>query len=157
MGAAGVPGSCGSSPCDRYKIIHFDRCRDVLITRVTLKDSAEWCTHLSECEEVELEGVQVHGYVNANNDGFDIDSCQNVFISDCHITCGDNAIALKANSTPRAKNFAVTNCVISTRWAAFRFGPEARGNFEEITVSNCAIHDTFGCAIKLQMNEEAPR
>jgi hypothetical protein len=151
----GVPGSCGSGPCDRYKIIHFDRCRDILITRVTLKDSAEWCTHLSECEEVRIEGVQVHSYVNANNDGFDIDSCQNVFISDCHIKCGDDAIALKTNSTLPCKNITVTNCVLSTRWAAFRFGPEARGNFEEITVSNCAIHDTFGCGIKLQMNEGA--
>jgi len=151
----GVPGECGSAVCDRYKIIHFDRCRDVLITRVTLKDPAEWCTHLSECEEVRIEGVQVHGFINANNDGFDIDSCQNVFISDCHIKCGDDAIALKTNSTLPCRNITVTNCVLSTRWAAFRFGPEARGNFEEITVSNCVIHDTFGCGIKLQMNEGA--
>ena len=147
----GVPGACGSGPCDRYKIIHFDRCSGILITRVTLKDPAEWCTHLSECEEVIIEGVQVHGYINANNDGFDIDSCQHVFISDCHIKCGDDAIALKTNSSLPCRNITVTNCVLSTRWAAFRFGPEARGNFEEITVSNCAIHDTFGCGIKLQM------
>jgi hypothetical protein len=150
-----VPGACGSGPCDRYKIIHFERCRNVLITRVTLKDSAEWCTHLFECEEVRIEGVQVHSFVNVNNDGFDIDSCQNVFISDCHIQCGDDAIALKTNSTAPCRNITVTNCVLSTRWAAFRFGPESRGNFEEIAVSNCVIHDTFGCGIKLQMNEGA--
>jgi len=151
----GVPGECGSSTCDRYKIIHFERCRDIVITGVMLKDSAFWCTHLSECEEVRIEGVKVHSFVNANNDGFDIDSCQNVFISNCHLHCGDDAIALKTNSTAPCKNITVTNCVLSTRWAAFRFGPESRGNFENIAVSNCAIHDTFGCGIKLQMNEGA--
>ena len=151
----GVPGVCGSGPCDRYKIIHFERCSEILITGVTLRDSAEWCTHLFECQEVRIEGAKVHSFVNANNDGFDIDSCQNVFISDCHIQCGDDAIALKTNSTAPCRNITVTNCVLSTRWAAFRFGPESRGNFEEIAVSNCAIHDTFGCGIKLQMNEGA--
>ena len=151
----GVQGACGSADCIRYKIIHFIRCRNALLTGVLLKDSAFWHTHLTECEEVRIEGVRVHGFVNANNDAFDIDSCQNVFISDCHIKCGDDAIALKTNSTLPCKNITVTNCVISTRWAAFRFGPESRGNFEEITVSNCVIHDTFGCGIKLQMNEGA--
>ena len=149
----GIQAECSSSTCIRYKIIHFDRCRNVLITGVLLKDSAFWCTHLTECEEVRIEGIKIHGFVNANNDGLDIDSCQNVLISDCHLQCGDDAIALKTNSTLPCRNITVTNCILSTRWAAFRFGPESRGNFEEITVSNCVIHDTFGCGIKLQMNE----
>lgn len=151
----GIQAECTSADCIRYKIIHFVRCRNVLLTGVLLKDSAFWHTHLTECDEVRIEGVKVHGFVNANNDAFDIDSCQNVFISNCHIKCGDDAIALKTNSTLPCKNITVTNCVISTRWAAFRFGPESRGNFEEITVSNCVIYDTFGCGIKLQMNEGA--
>jgi Glycosyl hydrolases family 28 len=151
----GVRGVCNSSTCDRYKIIHFERCRDIVIAGVMLKDSAFWCTHLSECKEIRIEGVKIHSFVNANNDGFDIDSCQNVFISNCHLHCGDDAIALKTNSTAPCMNIAITNCVLSTRWAAFRFGPESRGNFENIAVSNCAIHDTFGCGIKLQMNEGA--
>jgi hypothetical protein len=44
----------------------------------------------------------------------------------------------------------VTNCVISTRWSAIRVGPDARGVFRDIAVSNCVIYDTYGAAIKIQ-------
>ncbi len=139
----------------RYRVIRFERCRDILLADAEFRDSSEWCTHLSECQGVRIHGVRIDSAVNGNNDGFDIDSCQDVVISDCHIRCGDDAIALKTNTDAPCRNITVTNCVLSSRWAAFRFGPEARGNFENITVSNCVIHDTFGCGIKLQMNEGA--
>ena len=45
----------------------------------------------------------------------------------------------------------ITNCMISTRWAGIRFGPSSSGIFENITVSNCAFYDTYGCAIKIHM------
>jgi hypothetical protein len=72
--------------------------------------------------------------------------CEDVTISDCHIDCGDDAIALKEGG----QRIVVTNCIISTRWAAVRIGPEARGIFRDIAVSNCVIYDTYGCAIKIQ-------
>jgi hypothetical protein len=69
-----------------------------------------------------------------------------VMISDCHIDSGDDAIALKEGGF----RIVVTNCVISSRWAAIRVGPEARGVFRDIVVSNCVIYDTYGAAIKIQ-------
>ena len=154
-GTGTVDGRGRGTKGQRYKIIHFERCRDISLTGVELRDSSEWCAHLSECRGVQIHAVRVDTAVNANNDAFDIDSCQNVAISDCHVRCGDDAIALKTNTTAPCRNITVNNCVFSTRWAAFRFGPEAKGNFENIAVSNCVIHDTFGCGIKLQMNEGA--
>ena len=67
-------------------------------------------------------------------------------ISDCHIDSGDDAIALKEGGL----RIVVTNCIISTRWAAFRIGPEALGTFCDIAVSNCVVYDTYGCGIKIQ-------
>jgi hypothetical protein len=40
----------------------------------------------------------------------------------------------------------VTNCYFSTRWSVFRFGG---GEAENIAVSNCVIHETYGCPIKI--------
>jgi hypothetical protein len=77
-----------------------------------------------------------------------------VTISDCRIKCGDDGIALKNNIRRACRNITVTNCTITTRWAGFRIGPESLGGFENITYSNCVIHDTYGCGIKLQMSEE---
>jgi len=72
--------------------------------------------------------------------------CEDVTISDCHIDCGDDAIALKEGGL----HITVTNCIISSRWAAVRIGPESLGVFRDITVSNCVIYDTYGSAIKIQ-------
>lgn len=154
-GRGAVDGRGRGTKGQRYKIIHFDRCQDVSLTGVELRDSSEWCTHLSECRGVHIQALRIDSAVNANNDGFDIDSCQNLAISDCHLRCGDDAIALKTNTAVPCRNITITNCIFTSRWAAFRFGPEAKGNFENIAVSNCVVHDTFGCGIKLQMNEGA--
>ena len=140
---------------NRYKITSFTHCRDISFTGLTLKDSAVWCSHFIECDHIWIEGIKIDSCVNPNNDGLDFDSCQNVFVCNCDLRCGDDAIALKTNSARPCRNITVTNCVLSSRWAAFRFGPESRGNFENIAVSNCVIKDTYGCGIKLQMNEGA--
>ena len=93
-----------------------------------------------------IEGVHLLNRANQNNDGFDLTNCEDVIISDCHIDCGDDAIALKEGGI----RIVVTNCIISTRWAAFRIGPEAHGVFRDIAVSNCVVYDTYGSGIKIQ-------
>jgi hypothetical protein len=50
------------------------------------------------------------------------------------------------------RNVVITNCVMSTRWAAIRSGGAHRGGIRDVTVSNCVIHDTLGCGIKLQIS-----
>ena len=139
----------------RPRLLRFERCSDIMLRDITLESAASWCTHMILCSGVNVDGITIHNRVKQNNDGLDFDSCTDVRVSNCNLDCGDDAIALKTNQSEPCKNIVVTNCVITSRWAAFRFGPEARGNFEDITVSNCVIHDTFGNGIKLQMNEGA--
>jgi hypothetical protein len=82
--------------------------------------------------------------VNLNNDGFHFNSCEYVHVTNCDIQCQDDACALFGSN----KFVTVTNSSFSTRWAIFRFGG---GQPENITVSNCIIYDTYGCAIKIRM------
>jgi hypothetical protein len=82
--------------------------------------------------------------VNLNNDGFHFSSCEYVHVTNCDIQCQDDACALFGSN----KFVTVTNSSFSTRWAIFRFGG---GQPENITVSNCIIYDTYGCAIKIRM------
>jgi hypothetical protein len=130
----------------RPMLIHFTNCQDVTIRQLALQHAASWCCNLETCKEVRIQGVHLFNRANQNNDGFDITDCEDVMISDSHIDCGDDAIALKEGG----RRIVVTNCIISTRWSAIRIGPEARGVFRDIAVSNCVIYDTYGCAIKLQ-------
>jgi hypothetical protein len=150
-----VPHNFLDGTYDRYFITSFLRCQHISLSALTMRDSPFFAAYLRECCDIMVEGIKIDNHVNVNNDGLDFDSCQNVFVSNCYISSGDDAIALKTNTPRPCKNIAVTNCMLSSRWAAFRFGPESKGNFEDIVVSNCVIKDTYGCGIKLQMVEGA--
>jgi hypothetical protein len=130
----------------RPTLLRFTDCRDVAIRRLTLRNAASWCCNLESCRELRIHGVHLVNRANQNNDGFDLNRCEDVTISDCHLDCGDDAIALQEGGC----RIVVTNCVISTRWSAVRLGPAARGVFRDVAVSNCVIHDTYGAALKLQ-------
>jgi hypothetical protein len=130
----------------RPTLLHFTDCQDVTISHLTLQHAASWCCNLEKCKELRIHGVHLFNRANQNNDGFDLKLCEDVMISDCHIDCGDDAIALQEGGL----RIVVTNCIISTRWSAIRIGPDARGVFRDIAVSNCVIYDTYGAAIKIQ-------
>ncbi|HEV3196395.1 MAG TPA: glycosyl hydrolase family 28 protein [Bryobacteraceae bacterium] len=121
----------------------FYRCRNLLVRDVFFTRSAYHCMRILECRHVHLDGLRIHNRVNLNNDGFHINSSQYVNIANCNITCQDDACALFGSN----KFVTVTNCTFSTRWSIFRFGG---GEAENITVSNCVIYDTYGCAIKMR-------
>lgn len=131
----------------RPHMMQFKNCRNITLRDVTLKHSAHHCTHLVNCSYVNINGVRIHNRANHNNDGFDISNCEYVTISNCNLSCGDDAIAFFQGN----RNITITNCNISSRWAGIRFGPGATGLFENITISNCVIYDTYGSGIKMQM------
>jgi hypothetical protein len=130
----------------RPTLLRFTDCQDVTINNLTLQQAASWCCNLEKCKEVRIHGVHIFNRANQNNDGFDLTLCEDVTISDCHIDSGDDAIALKEGCL----RLVVTNCIISSRWAAIRLGPESQGVFRDIAVSNCVIYDTYGTGIKIQ-------
>jgi polygalacturonase len=104
---------------------------------------------IEACRHIQIDRVRVDNRQNQNTDGFHLVACESVFISNCDMDCGDDAFPLSQS----AKNIVITNCVITSRWAAFRMGPSSTGAFRDIAISNCVIHDTYGCGIKLQMVE----
>ena len=132
--------------CIRPTLIRFTDCHDVTISQITLQHAASWCCNLEKCKELRVHGVHLVNRANQNNDGFDLTWCEDVMISDCHIDSGDDAIALKQGGL----RIVITNCLISTRWAAIRIGPESLGVFRDIAVSNCVIYDTYGTGVKMQ-------
>ena len=127
----------------RPHLLVFYRCKNLLVRDVFLTKSAYHCMRVLQCERVRLEGVRIHNRVNKNNDGFHIQSCQYVHISNCDVACQDDACALFGSN----KFVTVTNCTFSTRWSVFRFGG---GEAENITVSNCVIYETYGCPVKMR-------
>lgn len=139
----------------RPMLIRLVSCKKVVMRDVYLKNAGSWCTNFVFCENVKVDGVTIRNRVNRNNDGFDINGCRGVLISNCNLSCSDDGVALQNTREDRiCRDIVITNCVISSRWAAIRCNFSA-GGVKNVTVSNCIFYDTYGCAIKLQADSKA--
>ena len=135
----------------RPYIIRMNKCKDINIRNVTIKNSPMWVQNYMACDDLNIHNITVHSTVNHNNDGIDIDGCHNVRISDCNIRSGDDAIVLKSLSPRMCKNITITNCVLSSICNAFKLGTESTGGFKNIVVTNCTMYDTRLSGIALEI------
>lgn len=126
-------------------MIEITGCTNVRIHDVHITNSAGWLLHLHNSNHVWVRGVRLtSNLMGPNNDGFDITGCHNVMISDCDLSCCDDAIVLK--TTPDSNTIervTVTNCVIRTKCVALKFGcNESFHDFRNVTFSNCTVYES---------------
>ena len=135
---------------DRPRLIRFENCENLTFSGLTYKNPAFWGIHLIDCRNVHFTGVTVRMRNNhSNNDGLDIDGCENVLIENCDIVSGDDAICLKSSLNP-CRNVVVRDCIVSSAAAAVKFGTSSYGGFIDVDISNCYFYDCPMGAIKLQ-------
>ena len=130
-------------------LARFVGCDGVSVRGVYLQGPAAWTMHFSQCKNVRAEHVVIHSRGLPNNDGMDIDSSEDVHIQNCEVDSGDDSICLKTTSTVPCRNIEVSDCDLTSHWAAIKFGTESVANFEDVTITHCRIHDTQGGGIKL--------
>ena len=118
----GELSSEGTPP--RPKLVWFDECNNVRIHDVRLRASAAWTLHISRCTEVRIERIHLRAHANVNNDGIDIDSCNDVVIRDCDIDAEDDAICLKTLHTEPCENIRISGCRLRSRCYGVRCGNE---------------------------------
>ncbi len=141
----------GKDSDPRPVLIRLRDCRDVRLEGFLVRESRAFGIHPIHCRQVRIEGVRIDSTTNPNTDGIDIDGCQDVFVSNCNIRSADDSIALKAIERGQpCRDIVVTNCILSSRCAAIRLGPDAVEDIERVTVSNCVIRDTPLNGVKLQ-------
>ena len=97
-----------------------------------------------ESRRIVLDSIYIHNRVNGNNDGFHFISAEQVRMSNCTVKWGDDACALFGS----CKYITVTNSYFSTRWSVQ--SSDLGGFAENISVSNCVLHEVYGCPIKFQ-------
>jgi polygalacturonase len=134
---------------ERPMLIRFVDCRDVRMRGVTLKNAASWCCHLVGCEKVWIEDTTIDSRVNVNNDGFDLDSCRDVFIRGCHLFTGDDSICPKSTRDYPCENIIVSDCLISSETAGVKLGTSSAGGFRNVLVKNCIFRDCRMGVLKL--------
>jgi polygalacturonase len=137
----GTPPPSGLGGNRRPYHLLFYRCESLRVRNIDLVDSAYHSVRVIQCRRVHMDEIYIHNRVNGNNDGFHFISAEYVTVSNCIILSLDDACALFGS----CRNVTVTNSYFSTRWSVFRFGG---GKAANVTVSNCVLHQVYGCPIK---------
>lgn len=148
-GRGGIFGDDHPEHKRRPFLCRFVGCKDLELEGIQVINSAAWCTHFLDCENVRVSGITIRSRVNHNNDGMDIDCCRGFLVENCMIDTGDDGICLKATMNKPCRDIHVRNCTITSRWAAFKIGTESYGDFGNVVFEDSSIFDTEGCGIKI--------
>ncbi|WP_162458218.1 glycoside hydrolase family 28 protein [Pseudactinotalea terrae] len=142
-------------PNQRPFTVFLIGCTRVTMRDVRLVDAGLWCVRMTGCEDVLITGITIDADLKyPNADGIDIDRCRRVRISDCEISCGDDAISLKTcEEFPEhgpTEDVVITNCTLQTTSSAVVVGVDAVADIRNVVVSNCVIRSSHrGLSVNL--------
>ena len=135
----------------RPNLIRLLRCKDVVLEKVNLRNSAEWNIHPLLCDQVRVDGVTIQNPATMahNTDGINPEACRNVQILNCRIDTGDDGITLKSGTDEAGRkmgrpceNITIANCVVYHAHGGVTIGSEMSGGVRNVTVANCVFQGT---------------
>lgn len=147
------------------KAIGLVNCKGVTIKDISIIKGGWFALLTTGVDNLTLDNIKV----DTNRDGFDIDCCQNVRLSNCSFNVPkDDAIVLKSSYAlgynRSTENIMITNCHVSAKFGSvfrgdsiltntrdlggIKFGTESNGGFKNITVSNCTLDSSVGILIE---------
>jgi polygalacturonase len=154
------------------KAISLKLSRNVLLRDFSILNGGHFAVLATGVDNLTIDNVKV----DTNRDGFDIDSCRNVRISNCSVNSpNDDAIVLKSSyalGLARAtENVTITNSLVSGYdigslldgtykrnvkeapdrdgpTGRIKFGTESNGGFKNITISNIVFDHCRGLALE---------
>lgn len=136
--------------------ILLDRCRNVRVEGITIRDPAAWTVELDRCENATVAGVKLIGLWRYNSDGIDVVSSQQVRIRDCFVRAFDDNLVIKRRSKDEARypcrEITAEGCVLWNDWnVAVKVGTETGGpEIRDIRVENCDIVRCTHAALGIQ-------
>ena len=153
------------------KAIALKNCRNVLLRDFRVLQGGWFAVLATGVDNLALDNL----LIDTNRDGFDIDCCRNVRVTNCSVNSPwDDGICLKSSfglGYPRAtENVTICGCYVTGNYqlgsmldgtwrrmpASFapivhgriKFGTESNGGFKNITVTNCVFEESGGFALE---------
>jgi polygalacturonase len=157
----------GTTQGQGNKTIALKFCRNVTLKDFSVLQGGWFVLLATGVDNLTITNVRV----DTNRDGFDVDCCRNVRISDCTVNSPtDDGICLKSSyglGVARATdNVTITGCQVSGYnmgtlldgtyqvpangggTGRIKFGTESNGGFRNITIANCVFVHCNGLAIE---------
>jgi hypothetical protein len=134
-------------------------CKDLEVRDISFSEAPEWGLHLLGCEGVLVENLTVRNLLDVPNcDGIDPDHCRDVEIRKCNVTCGDDAIVIKATRQAEdfgpCSNITVRDCVLRTQDSGLKIGTETTEDIHGIRFEGCRIVSSCR-GLTIQLRDEA--
>ncbi len=154
---------------ERPRLTFIQNSEDVRVSGIHFKDSGFWNLHLYRCRNVEVEECRfeaLHGAKPNNapsSDGIDVDSSQDVTISKCFFSVGDDCIALKGSKGPFAlqdqdsppvERIHIRDCVFEAGGGIVTLGSEAT-IVRDVEVERCKT--TKPTVLRLKLRPDTPQ
>lgn len=148
----------------RPRLTLLQNCTDVNISGIHYKNSGFWNLHLYKCSNLTVENCRFTALSgpkpnNApSSDGIDVDCCQDVTISKCFFSVGDDCIALKGTKGPFAlqdkdsppvERIHILDCVFEAGGGIVTCGSEAT-IVRNVNVERCITRKPTVLRLKLR-------
>jgi polygalacturonase len=129
----------------RPPFIQFYRCKNALISDITITQSPFWLINPVLCDNLTVREVTCVS-LGPNSDGCNPESCKNVVIENCFFDTGDDCIAIKSgrNADGRrinipSQNIVIRGCQMRNGHGGVVIGSEISGGARNIFVENCKM------------------
>lgn len=124
--------------------LFFHQVEDVAAKGITLLDAPCWTLTFSECTNVKALDLTIDTSLNVpNDDGIHLCSCSGVMVSNCHISSGDDCIAISGitNWAKPCENILISNCVLRSCSKALVMG-YVYSHVRNVLVENVIIQES---------------
>lgn len=150
---------------ERPRLTFIQNSHDVLIQGITFYNSGFWNLHLYRNQQVTVDNCRFqapHGAVPddhaPSSDGIDVDSSQDITISNCFFSVGDDDIALKGSKGPFAmqdkdsppvERIHIRDCVFEAGGGIMTCGSEAT-IVRDVDIKRCTTKGPTVLRLKLR-------
>lgn len=125
-------------------------CERVQIEGITIRNSPMWNVHPELCRDLTISNCNIQNDSWATNgDGLDLESCSHVYVGNCTLRVGDDAICLKSGADEAGRlrgrpteDVLVEDCCVYEAHGGFVVGSEMSGGVRNVYVRNCAFEGT---------------
>lgn len=135
--------------CFRVRNLAAFRAENLELCGFTSRRSGFWNIHLCYCKEAKINGLTIRDNDGPSTDGIDIDSCCNVAVENCSISCNDDNICLKSgrDADGLRVNRVCENVLIRNNrlfeGGGITLGSETSGGIRNVLITDNRFENTY--------------
>lgn len=164
-----VNPKCTNLEALRPRMAYISNSKDVTISGIHMVNSGFWTNHLYNCERIKYIGVTIlaptDGYPKGpSTDAIDLDVCNDVLISGCHMNVNDDGVCLKGGKgtyvdtipgNGPTQRVIVDRCSFGKTNAGVTFGSEA-WDCSNVIMKDCTFDGTYHVLL-FKMRPDTPQ